>query len=125
MGRAPYGTLRMHDPADRVTGVVVLVVGVSLAELGRRSPARWRRPWRRPQLWRTRDEEVADHLQTVSRVAADIAEGDDAGLVLLDVSCALVELLDLRDCAFKRPPFPPRERPRLVHTGELEMWGVR
>jgi hypothetical protein len=122
---APDGTLRVRDPADRLSAVVLLVVGATLAELGRRRRARWRRPWRRPRLWRSRDEEALDHLHTVGRVAADIAEGDDAGLVLLDVSCALVELLDLRDCAFEQPPFPPGERPVLLHTGELELRGVR
>jgi hypothetical protein len=118
----PYGSLALRSPGDRATGVVVLVVGAVLAALLRRR-GRWR-GWRRP-LWRSRRATETEHLRTVSRVAAGIAEGDDAGLVVLDVARALVDVLDLRDCSFELAPFAGEERAVLAHTGELELRGVR
>jgi hypothetical protein len=75
--------------------------------------------------WRSRRARAREHVQTVERVAAGIAAGDAAGLVVLDVARALVDLLDLRDCSFERAPFAPGARAVLVHTGELELRGIR
>lgn len=115
----PYGSLRIRDPGDRLTGVLVLLVGAAIAESGRRrrtSSIRVPRSQRR-----TRN----DHVLTLHRVAAEIAEGDAAGLVMLDIARSLVELLRLRDCRFELDPPAIGERPVLLRSGELELRGTR
>jgi hypothetical protein len=120
----PYGTVAVRAPGDLATGAVLLVVGATLAELGRRRRPHARRRLRQP-MWRPRRVVEAEHLATVGQVAAGIADGDDAGLVVLDVARALVGVLDLRDCSFERAPFDRGDRAVLRHTGELELRGVR
>lgn len=61
------------------------------------------------------------HLETVGRVAGEIADGDMAGLVVLDVARSLVELLALQDCRFERAPFVGASKPCLVRGGELRL----
>jgi hypothetical protein len=117
----PYGSLALRDPGDRLTGVVLLVVGAGLAGFCRRARRRLR-PARLPGRPRVGQ---LDYWRTVSRVAADVVDGGDAGLVALDVSRTLVELLGLRDCSFQVPPFDDEVRPSLLHPGELEQGGVR
>ena len=117
----PYGSLQVRDPGDRLTGVVMFVVGTLVASFCRRRHGvlrRWllrRRPRRGP----------TQHLDTVSRVAEDIADGDDAGLVVLDVARTLVEVLALKDCWFEVPPLTGAPKAVLVHGGELELGGTR
>jgi hypothetical protein len=65
------------------------------------------------------------HLRTVGRVASEIADGDAAGLVVLDVARSLVDVLRLRDCELQLPPFADGSAPVLCRTGEMELWGVR
>lgn len=119
----PYGSLDVREPGDRLTGVVLLVVGLLVAEACRRRGARMGRrvALRAPRRWRRGSGE---HLRSVGRVAQDIAEGDDAGLVLLDVARALVDVLGLRDCRFEVPPFAAEQKPILTHKGELEEQGT-
>lgn len=106
----PYGSLDVRDPGDILTGFLLLVVGFFVAEACRRK----RRPSATP-----------DTLRAVSRVAEDIAGGDAAGIVVLDVARSLVDLLGLDDCWFEVPPFDHvPARPELVHTGELTEQGV-
>jgi hypothetical protein len=121
----PYGSLAVHHRGDLLTGVVLFVVGLAVAESSRRHrAARWHTRRMRRAL-RGRWVEASEHLGTVGRVAADIAEGDDAGLVVLDVARALVDVLDLRDCSFEPLPLAPAARPVLLHCGEVEYRGVR
>jgi hypothetical protein len=54
-------------------------------------------------------------------VAGEIADGDMAGLVVLDVARSLVELLDLQDCRFERAPFAGAPRPCLIRGGQLQL----
>jgi hypothetical protein len=118
---APLGSLQIRDQGDRLTGLVVLVVGGGLAERGRRRRRRATRTFR-IQLPHAVG---SSHLSTIRRVAGDIAEGDTAGLVLLDIARSLVEVLRLRDCRFELPPLPLGERPVLLPTGELTLDGFR
>lgn|GEM_PF-3162756 len=67
---------------------------------------------------------IIDALRSVSQVAAEVAKGEDAGLVLVDVGRRLIELLDLTDCSFEVPPFDRPMRPVLRHDGDLELRGV-
>jgi hypothetical protein len=121
----PYGSLVVRNPGDRLTGLVLFAVGLAVAEPSRRHrAARWQTRRLRRML-RSRRAEAVEHLGTVERVAADIAEGDDAGLVVLDVARALVDVLDLRDCSFEGAPLAPGTCPVLMHTGELDYRGVR
>jgi hypothetical protein len=117
---APFGSLQIHDQADRLTGLVVLVVGGGLAERGRR---RRRRPARMLRIQLPHAIRSA-HLSTLRRVAGDIAEGDTAGLVVLDIARSLVEVLRLRDCRFELTPLRVSERPVLLPDGELALDGV-
>lgn len=63
-------------------------------------------------------------VQSLGRVAEQVAGGDSADFVVLDVARALVELLDLRDCRYE-PASGESGRPVLRHGGELEYRGVR
>jgi hypothetical protein len=118
---SPYGSLQMRGPADRLTGLVVLVVGGGLAERGRR---RRRRPPRTVRI-QLPGAIRSTHLSTIRRVAGDIAEGDTAGLVVLDIARSLVDVFRLRDCRFEVAPLPLSERPVLLANGELALDGVR
>jgi hypothetical protein len=123
----PYGSFEVHRPSDRLASIVVFVVGAGLGLWGRRRTGRSQQPQAQPVV-RPRHESAAQHLHTVGRVAGEIADGDVAGLVVLDVARSLVELLRLRDCEFELPPFAAETRPAkpsLVRTGELELFGVR
>lgn len=84
-----------------------------------------RRTRRHRTSWRRERAEESVHLRTVGRVASEIADGDTAGLVVLDVARSLVELLWLRDCELQLPPFTGGPKPVLCRTGEMELWGVR
>jgi hypothetical protein len=117
----PYGSLQVRAPSDRLTGVVLLGVGIGLAELlGRR-----RRISRPARIDRGRRQVASDHLLTIGRVAEDIAEGDPADFVLLDVARSLVELFGLTDCRYEVAPFECNSMAVLVRGGELEQQGVR
>jgi hypothetical protein len=118
----PYGALQVRDPGDRLTGVVLLVVGAVLAEFCRARRQRLVRHRRTRFRWTA---DGTTQLQTVSRVAADIAGGDDAGLVVLDVARGLVELLDLKDCSFELSRSESPSRPELVPPGEMVLRGTR
>jgi hypothetical protein len=120
----PYGSIEIRHPGDRVSALLVLVVG-SILGLRSRRGRRWFVRHRPLRLRGRRDPVAAAHLQTVGRVAGEIAEGDTAGMVVLDVARSLVEVLGLRDCRFEAAPLAAASTPRLLHTGELEYRGMR
>ncbi len=101
-----HGSLAVLDAGDRLSGVV-LIVGAGLAwRSGRRSTARIGRA--RP---RASYRHADGHLRTLERLADDMAAGDDAGLIILDVARNLVELsrsagLHLRASAAGADPAP-------------------
>ena len=45
-------------------------------------------------------------VRSMSRVAEQVADGDSASFIVLDVARALVELLDLGDCRYEPTPGP-------------------
>jgi hypothetical protein len=125
----PEGVPRVDRGADLVAAVMILAVGVLLTELVRRGredavppPARRHRWWpvgfRRPRL-------PLGPLRSVGRVAQEVADGDDAEFILLDVARTLVELLDLDDCRYETAPLADASRATLVHGGELELQQLR
>jgi hypothetical protein len=80
----------------------------------RQSPAEARRDCRQSLV----------SVRSMGRVAEQVAGGDSASFVVLDVALALVDLLDLRDCRYE-PASGESGRPVLRHGGELEYRGVR
>jgi hypothetical protein len=124
----PYGSIEVQHPGDRISGAVVFLVGTGLAVFGRRRQRHrtWRRrPW--PSL-RRRPRHAHVQAEHLGRVAAEIADGDTGGLVVLDVARSLVDVLRLGDCRFEVPPFdvdPAEPQVVLRRTGELELRGIR
>jgi hypothetical protein len=130
----PEGVPRVERGADLVAAVMIGAVGVLLAELVRRNrsaepalaPAsasalrsrRWPMVLRRPRL-------PLGPLRSVGRVAQEVADGDDAEFILLDVARTLVELLDLDDCRYETAPLADASRATLVHGGDLELQQLR
>jgi hypothetical protein len=129
----PEGSLRVDRGTDLVTSVVILMVAVLLAELvrwGRAAdgPRALRVRWARPRLlqWRPwRRQPPLDPIRSVGRVAQEVADGDDAEFILLDVARTLVELLDLSDCRYETAPLADSPRATLRHGGELELQQLR
>lgn len=64
------------------------------------------------------------HLQIVRGLAGEIADGDLAGLVVLDAARSLVDVLGLADCRFDLPPFAEGAKPLLCRDGWLTLRGV-
>jgi hypothetical protein len=90
--------------------------------VGRRRPRRRPGPWRRAATWWDGRRSLVA-VRSMSQVAEQVAGGDSASFVVLDVARALVELLDLRDCRYARGP-GDGTRPALRH-GELHLHGAR
>jgi hypothetical protein len=87
--------------------------------------ARRHHPTRRSRAEARRDcERSLMSVRSMGRVAEQVAGGDSASFVVLDVARTLVELLDLEDCRYE-PGGVPTGRPVLRHGGEMELWGVR
>jgi len=87
--------------------------------------ARRRHRTRRSRAEARRDcERSLVSVRSMGRVAEQVAGGDSASFVVLDVARTLVELLDLDDCRYESGT-RPTGRPVLRHGGEMELWGVR
>jgi len=121
----PFGSIEVEGGADRLSVVVIVVVGGALGVFCRRLRAapgssaevRPLRPIVEPR------RSTTEHLQTVGRVAGGIADGDMAGLVVLDVARSMVDVLRLRDCEFEVPPLAAPGKPCLRRDGWLERRG--
>jgi hypothetical protein len=124
----PVGSPAIASGADRVTVVVIVGVGWLLAHLVRR----WRAPARdepvlvvhQPPLSRAerRRARALDCLRSVGRVAGEVAGGDSASFIQIDVARSLVDLLDLQDCRYEAAPCQASGRPVLEHPGWFT-WG--
>jgi hypothetical protein len=67
-------------------------------------------------------------VRTLAQMAEQVAAGDSASFVTLDVARALIDLLSLRDCryeTFAEAISAGSPRPVLRHDGELEMRRAR
>jgi hypothetical protein len=113
----------------RPLGVLAVVAAYAAGALA--GPARRRRGAGRHVTGRRRRAEARRDcerslvsVRSVGRVAEQVAGGDSASFVVLDVARALVELLDLADCRYE-PGDRPSGLPALRHGGELELWGIR
>jgi hypothetical protein len=121
----PYGSVEVHSGEDRLSALVVFAVGSGLGAFCRR---RRTRVAAGPEAGAPRPivegrRTTTGHLRTVGRVAGEIADGDMAGLVVLDVARSLVEVLGLSDCEFQVPPLDNPQRPCLRRDGWLESRG--
>lgn len=119
----PPGSLATDHATDRVTSALVLAVGLLSARLGQR----WRaaRPLGEGITWRARlalrRPRGIDCLRSVGRLSEEVACGDSASFIQLDVARTLVELLNLRDCRYEAAPFLRGTRPVLEHPGWLTL----
>ncbi|HET6954076.1 MAG TPA: DUF4118 domain-containing protein [Acidimicrobiales bacterium] len=119
----PPGSAGTDRGVDRLTGLVVFAVGLLLARLGQRWRTGDRRtavppvaPVSRAERRRARS---LDCLRSVGRVAGEVAGGDSASFIQIDVARSLVELLDLRDCRYESAPCAASRRPVLTQPGWL------
>jgi len=123
----PTGSPTVDRSSHRVSIVLVFAVGLVLARLGQR----WR-PGRLDLLdsatWRVRQAlrrpRGLDCLRSVGRLSEEVACGDSASFIRIDVARTLVELLDLRDCRYETAPYLPSTRPVLQHPGWLTIGPV-
>jgi hypothetical protein len=101
----PYYSLRINRAEDIETAVLMLIVGVAIGEIVTRSK---------------RDRFAAhvtrSNLARVSRITELAAGGERPGRLIRVARRELMELLDLNDAEFERPPFLD-SLPRLSHSG--------
>lgn len=125
----------MTAPAVILSVVAAFVLGVASSQAWRRlRGAEPRRSRTHSHTWRPRRQSAAGarrdcrqslvSVRSMGRVAEEVAGGDSASFVVLDVARTLVELLDLADCRYE-PASSASGRPVLRHGGELEYRGVR
>lgn len=100
----PYYSLRIDRAEEIETAVLMLIVGVAIGEIVTRSK---------------RDRFAAhvsrSNLERVSRITELAAGGEPPGRLIRIVRRELMDLLDLNDCEFERPPFFDA-LPRLSHS---------
>jgi hypothetical protein len=101
----PYYSLRIDRAEEIETAVLMLIVGVAIGEIVTRSK---------------RDRFAAhvsrSNLERVSRITELAAGGEPPGRLIRVARRELMDLLDLSDCEFERPPFFDA-LPRLSHSG--------
>ena len=119
---APRWSLRIDASSDLETAVLLLVVGIAVAELALRA--------RRAEDHVRRGERDLERLHGLGRLVAD---GEDADYVVMATATELVHLLDLVDCRFEpdeadEVPLPVVERDGTVRWGptvwEAARWGL-
>jgi len=104
----PYGLLKIADPNDLVTTLLLLVVGLVMGEVAERA-GRFED--------RLRDDQR--QLRRLHRVARSAASGEqDERDLVLTVSAELIDTLRLEECRFEVPPFVA-ELPRLEADGTI------
>jgi hypothetical protein len=101
----PYYSLRIDRAEEVETAVLMLIVGVAFGEIVTRS--------KRDRFAAT---VTRSNLERVSRITELAAGGEPPGRLIRVARRELIELLDLNDCEFQRPPFFDA-LPRLRHSG--------
>ena len=101
----PYYSLRINRAEDIETAVLMLIVGVAIGEI----VTRGKRDRFAAHVSRT-------NLERVSRITELAAGGERPGRLIRVARRELMELLDLNDAEFERPPFFD-SLPRLSHAG--------
>ena len=103
----PYQSLKIDSSDDVLTTVLLLVIGLLVAEIVTYS-----------RRHRRSSEHRGDEIARLHRVAELVASDSDAEDVVLSVQAELIGLLSLRDCRFERAPFPS-ELPTLERNGSI------
>lgn len=101
----PYYSLRINRAEDVETAVLMLIVGVAIGEI----VTRGRRDRHAARVSRS-------NLERVSRFTELAAGGERPGRLIRVARRELIELLELDDAEFERPPFFDA-LPRLNHSG--------
>ena len=104
----PYQSLKIDSADDLGTTVLLLVIGLVVAELVQLTH-RTRRANRRRN----------DQIERLHRVAEMVASGTPRPLVIAAVETELSQLLELTRCTFEEPPFES-ELPTLERNGAIE-----
>jgi hypothetical protein len=110
---APRGSLRIVDAADLVATVVLLAVGIIVAEVA---------TWGRRQA-ATANRTVTD-ISALRSLAELMARGEDEQIVLITAAFWLRDLLHLRDCSFERN-LEPASPATVGAGGEVVMGDLR
>jgi Domain of unknown function (DUF4118) len=104
----PYQSLKISSSDDILTTLLLLAIGLLVAEIVTFS--------RRHQH---ASAQRGDEIARLHRVAELVASDSDAEDVVLSVQAELIGLLSLRDCRFEEPPFTS-ELPRLARNGAID-----
>jgi hypothetical protein len=103
----PYQSLKIDSSDDVQTTILLLIIGLLVAEIVTYS--------RRHRL---ASEHRGDEIARLHRVAELVASDSDAEDVVLSVQAELIGLLSLRDCRYETPPFDS-ELPVLERNGAI------
>ena len=101
----PYYSLRINRAEDLETAVLMLIVGVAIGEIVTRG-----------KRHRFAAHVSRSNLERVSRITELAAGGEPPGRLIRVARKELMDLLDVNDCEFERPPFLD-SLPRLSHAG--------
>ncbi len=101
----PYYSMRINRAEDIETAVLMLIVGIAIGDIVTRG---------KRDRFAARVSQA--NLERVSRITELAAGGAPPGRLIRVARRELMELLDLNDCQFERPPFLDA-LPRLVHSG--------
>ncbi len=103
----PYQSLTIDSADDVETTVLLLIIGLLVAEIVTYS-----------RRHRRASEQRGDEITRLHRVAELVASDSDAEDVVLSVQAELIGLLSLRDCRYETPPFQS-ELPALERNGAI------
>jgi len=101
----PYYSLRINRAEDIETAVLMLIVGVAIGEIVTRG-----------KRHRFAAHVSRSNLARVSRITELAAGGEPPGRLIRVARRELIDLLDVDDAEFERPPFLDA-LPRLSHAG--------
>jgi len=103
----PYQSLKIDSSDDLETTVLLLVIGLVVAEI-----VTYSRRHRAASVSR------GDEIARLHRVAELVASDSDAEDVVLSVQAELIGLLSLRDCRYETEPYSS-DLPRLERNGAI------
>jgi Domain of unknown function (DUF4118) len=103
----PYQSLKVDSSDDIQTVILLLAIGLLVAEIVTYS-----------RRHRHASEQRGDEIARLHRVAELVATDSDAEDVVLSVQAELIGLLSLRDCRFEEAPFTS-ELPQLERNGSI------
>jgi hypothetical protein len=104
----PYNSLKISDGNDVLTTVLLLAVGLAVAEIAIRA-----------QRSHAQHQDEQRQLQRMHRIAGLAAGGEGVDDLLLAVTAELIETLELENAWFERPPFTAG-LPRIERSGVIE-----